>query len=137
MLETVAYNCLLGMPAIIMTLTVFAMYDLRKKYSKFYRTFNFVVAFWVQLVLIVKFTARIIMRIPLINSGMHYEHNKNDAAGSQFLQVMFGQVNRLNVKDGGSDMYQFVAVMFGIFCSQGWLSAKWFEIRDKTRDIHT
>jgi hypothetical protein len=72
-LESVTYNSISCVPGMMMILGLGAMYDLRKKYSKFYRTYTFNVAYWVQFIFIVKWCVDIFVSIETVNYALHAE----------------------------------------------------------------
>lgn len=67
LVESVTFNSLSCLPGLIFVILLFSMYDLRKKYSQFYRTFSFFVVYWIQFVMIIKLSVYIYMSIPSVN----------------------------------------------------------------------
>jgi hypothetical protein len=54
LLESVTFNSLSCIPGMFMVLGIFAMFDLRKKYSKVFRTATFTLIYFIQGMMIIK-----------------------------------------------------------------------------------
>lgn len=61
--ESVTFNSVSSLPGMLMILGLGAMYDLRKKYSRFYRTFTFNVAYVIQYAFLIKWCVDIYVNI--------------------------------------------------------------------------
>lgn len=77
LIESVTFNSLSSLPGIFFVVGLFAMYDLRKKYSKTYRTYSFNVVYYLQYMMIVKISAEIYMNIPAVNMHLANEKQNN------------------------------------------------------------
>jgi hypothetical protein len=75
LLESVTFNSLSCLPGLFMVLALVAMYDLRKKYSRVFRVFSFVLLYWLQGMMILKVCVQIFMNIPNINAKYMDPHN--------------------------------------------------------------
>jgi len=79
--ESVTFNSFSCIPGLFLVLILFACYDLRKKYSRFYRSYSFVVIYWIRFIMIVKVSIEIYTAIPYVN--MHLHHEKEDILAAQ------------------------------------------------------
>lgn len=139
LLEAVTFNSLSCLPGLFMVLGLFAMYDLRKKYSKAYRTFSFNVVYFIQYMMIVKLSMKVFIHIPNINAHLVHEKQNEKHYASTFYQVLFGEMHSLEDHEDEKVIHytliQFLSFFVCIYCFQGWKTCKWMEIRDKTREL--
>lgn len=103
LLESVTFNSLTCLPGLFILLSLGSMYDQRKKYSRFYRTYSFFLVYWIQFMMCVKLCAQIYMSIPNVNYRLIIERNDNESNGEMneatFFQVLFGELHSNVVKD--------------------------------------
>lgn len=95
MIESVTYNSVSAVPGLLLIIGLFSMYDLRKKYSMFYRTFSFFVVYWIQIMMVFKMSVKVYMGIPSVNERLQYEQAQGDGekvSESTFLQMFFGEL---------------------------------------------
>jgi len=122
LLESVTYNSLSCLPGLFFVLILFAMYDLRKKYSRVYRVFSFLVVYWIQFMMILKLCVQIYIHIPSVNAELTDPKNES----SLYLQMMFGRIHKLskpgeaeekNKADPNAALFQFLAFFISIYCT--------------------
>lgn len=65
--ESVTFNSISCIPGLFLVLGMVAMYDLRKRYSRVYRSFSYVVIYYIQLMMIVKLCVNIYLTIETVN----------------------------------------------------------------------
>jgi len=135
-LESVTYNSLSCVPGMLMILGLGAMFDLRKKYSRFYRTYTFNVMYWVQFIFIAKWCVDIFVNIETVNHALHNEEQTDKNWRNTFYQILFGEIQSIEVlRDvkniSISALGKFICLFTGTYCVQAWKTCKWYEIRDK------
>lgn len=98
-IESVTFNSLSCVPGLIMILILGAMYELRKKFSKSYRTYSFNVVYFIQYMMIVKISGEMFMNIPNINAslvhGLKRGVNNDRHWLPSVIQVIFGKLHNL------------------------------------------
>ena len=78
LLESVTFNSLSCVPGMILILGLAAMYDLRKKYSRYYRTYTFNVAYWIQYIMLTKLCVDIFVSIETVNIRLNQANGEID-----------------------------------------------------------
>jgi len=73
----------------LMILALGAMYDLRKKYSRIYRTYTFNVAYWIQYLMLVKLCVDIYVNIETVNYRLHKEKDQNNGKEKHYLNTFY------------------------------------------------
>jgi len=71
LIESVTFNSMSSVPGMFLLLGLAAMYDLRKKYSRFYRTYSFFVIYYIQTMMILKLCISIYLSIESVNMKLN------------------------------------------------------------------
>lgn len=96
LMESVSFNSCSSLPGIFLIIALAATYDLRKKYSYFYRTLSFVVGYYIHYLMVIKIIALIYLNIKYLNVFLlHHPKDKR----SIFLQASFGKLKCINDKN--------------------------------------
>lgn len=138
--EAVSYNSLSSIPGLFMVIGLMSLYEIRKKYSRMYRTYSFVVLYWVQFMMIVKLVVELYVSIESVNANLHIQAMDSDNVAATLLQCLFGRLHTMeDIRDrkhiNFASQYWIFSILISIYCCQGWKTCKWFEIRDKTSDL--
>ena len=96
LLESVSFNSCSSLPGVFLIIILSSMYDLRKRYSYFYRTLSFVVGYYIHFIMAIKLGALIYLRIEYINV---YLKHKPDDSRSIWLQSLFGKLKCVDEVD--------------------------------------
>ena len=93
--EAVSFNSLSSMPGIFMVIGLMSLYEIRKKYSRMYRTFSFVVLYWIQLMMIIKLVIELYVSIESVNANLHTQSLDDKNVLATLLQCLFGRLHTI------------------------------------------
>ena len=135
--EAVSFNTISSIPGLFMIIGLLSLFEIRKSFSRAYRTFSFFTLYWVQIVMITKVAVELILKVESVNARIHSLPNTN--LEKQMIQILFGELHSLetirSAEISFTSYYWILTTLFCIYCAQGWKACKWLEIRDKTPDM--
>ena len=129
------FNSCSDIPTLFMLLIMFASYAYRKVYTRLFLTYTFVLVYFIQLVLILKLINEIITRIQFLQQLMQANE---DSTIVQINSIVFGGGSQKTDSDEPMMIVRrygyFINLFICFYACQAWKSAKWMEIRYKTRE---
>jgi hypothetical protein len=139
MFEAVSFNSISSVPGLFMIIGLLSLFEIRKNFSRTYRTFSFFALYWVQIVMIIKVAVEIIVRIESVNARLHNLVGKKARVTSTIIQILFGELHSVESTRFNeitfTSQYWILTTLLCIYCNQGWKACKWLEIRDKTPEL--
>jgi len=87
-----------------MIILLVAMYDLRKRYTFFYRTFSFAVIYYINIMMTIKLIAMIYLSINHVSITHTKQKADNTLSGwSSFMQTFFGKFRGTTAAEQAKD----------------------------------
>jgi len=93
LVESVTFNSMASVPGMFLLLGLAAMYDLRKKYSRFYRTYSFVVIYYIQTMMVLKLCVSVYTSIETVNMRLNHPVGETAGYASTWYQTIFGRLH--------------------------------------------
>jgi hypothetical protein len=127
-----AFNALMDCVSLILLLGMVGAYVVRKEITMQYRTYTFFVVYWLNMIVFIKFSHDIIIKIPFVEEHLKTEKDKFTDANN----LIFGGKAAL-FKDDMEDQkaIYYTCLLLCIFFTHNWKMVKWWEIREKTTKI--
>ena len=123
------FNSSSDIPALLLIAVMAAFYPVRKAHSVFYRVFSFIVVYFVMLLMLLKIFYEIVSQIKFISDMLKDEEYANYKS-VQFVAIVFGAQHSAAATDGAIVLS---STIFCFVCCCWWRTAKWVEIRSKTK----
>lgn len=123
------FNSCSDIPALLFIAVMAAFYSVRKSYSVAYRVFCFFVVYYIMALMLLKIIHEVVTQIGFINKmliGKQYADYKS----VQFVNIVFGAQHGATASDRALELFSTV---FCFVCCCFWRTAKWIEIRNKTK----
>jgi len=135
------FPSLAELPGLVMFLILFGVYPIRKVYPFGYRVYSFACIYYTQFALTIKVGYEIFVRIDCVEDYVTREgRSEDEKRWTEAFQAFYGrELRRSGSPDSGDDyiilLTYAVYIIACIFCCQGFKTAKWFEIRYKTKEM--